>query len=190
MNKTEFIKELCKQLCHLPEDQQQCAAHYYSGVIDGRMENGTSEQDAVAAFGGAEKTALEFINSIYNKERKHRISSKIKAMPTLMRIVSSVLLSAVCFAAVALMWAALISVYIVVAIIGLCGIICILSGIVMCFIRTVPVGLCVMGIGMVLAAVMFLLLGPARMITRLFTSLTVALNGRVRALLAKEALAI
>ena len=43
---------------------------------------------------------------------------------------------------------------------------------------------------LVLAAVMFLLLGPARMITRLFTSLTVALNGRVRALLAKEALAI
>ncbi len=190
MNKTEFLNELCEHLRHLPDEQQECAAHYYSGVIDGRMESGISEQDAVAAFGGAEKTALEFISSIYSKESNHRISSKIKAMPTLMRIISSVLLSIVCFGLIAAMWAVLASVYIVIALIGLGGFLFILSGIVMCFIRTVPVGLCVTGIGMVLVAIIFLLLGPARMITRLFTSLTGAIGGKVRALLAKEALAV
>ncbi|MBQ1231010.1 MAG: hypothetical protein IIX73_01450, partial [Clostridia bacterium] len=146
MTKAEFLDALCSILCHLPQEKIENARQYYSGCIDGRMECGMNETDAVAAMGTVEEAALKQINFAYKKS-SHSISHKIKSMPTFARIVSSGLLSAVCFAAV-----------------GIGGVLSILSGLAMCFIRTVPVGLCVIGVGTVLLSIMFLLWGPTRII--------------------------
>lgn len=189
MNKAEFLDELCKKLCHLPEDKIENARQYYSGRIDGYIACGMNEAEAVAAVGTAEEAALKQINFTYINP-KHRISHKIKSMPTFSRIVSSGLISAICFLLVGIFWVALVSLYAVVFTVGLCGALSILSGIAMCFIRTVPVGLCVVGAGMILLSIMFLLFGPARIVNRLCVAFTSFINTKVRALLAKEALAV
>lgn len=189
MTKAEFLDALCSILCHLPQEKIENARQYYSGCIDGRMECGMNEADAVAAMGSVEEAALKQINFAY-KNPSHRISHKIKSMPTFARIVSSGLLSAVCFAAVGIFWVASIALYILVAAVGICGVLSILSGLAMCFIRTVPVGLCVIGVGTVLLSIMFLLWGPTRIINRLCTTFTSFIKAKVRALLAKEALAV
>ncbi len=189
MKKIEFLDELCARLSHLPQEKAENARHYYSGIIDGRVQCGMAEEDAVAAIGDAENAALEYINMISRKST-HRISNKIKSMPTMMRIISSGVLSTVCFLLVGIMWVAAISVYVVTALAGLLGSCGMLYGIFMCFVRTVPVGLCVAGIGMILLSVMFLLFGPARAVRKASAAFSTFIKGKVRALLAKEALAV
>ena len=189
MTKAEFLDALCSRLCHLPQEKIENARQYYSGCIDARMECGMSECEAVAATGSVEEAALKQINFAYKKPT-HRISHKIKSMPTFARIVSSGILSAICFAAVGIFWIASIALYVLVAAIGICGMLSVLSGITMCFIRTVPVGLCIVGAGMILLSVMFLLWGPTRIINRLCSAFTSFIKAKVRALLAKEALAV
>lgn len=189
MYKAEFLDALCNRLCHLPQEKIENARQYYSGCIDGRMECGMSETDAVAAMGSVEEAALKQINFAYKKQ-SHRISRKIKSMPTFMRIVSSGLLSAICFIVVGIFWVASVALYALVAAVGISGMVSILSGIAMCFIRTVPVGLCIIGAGTVLFSVMFLLWGPTRIVNRLCVTFTAFIKAKVRALLAKEALAV
>ena len=141
-------------------------------------------------MGGAEKTALEFINNTQRDKSSHRISKKIKSMPPMLRVILSGLLSAACFLTILAVWAVLISFYIVTAVLGLCGILSVIGGLAMCFVRTVPVGVCVIGLGLILGSIMFLLISPAGILSRVCKNITAAILRRVRSLLAKEALAV
>ena len=68
MKKQEFLDELKKALWALPEADQKNSLEYYAEMIDDRMEDGLSEEEAVAAIGDldeivdaltmAEQTAL------------------------------------------------------------------------------------------------------------------------------------
>ena len=189
MLKQEFLDELEGQLCHLSPSRIEKAMLYHSGIIDGRMENGMSEEEAVAAFGGSEHAALQFIRLGYC-EQKHRISNKIKSMPTVSRLFFSTMLTIICFLIVAATWIVIASVYVVAAAILFGGLGLVIGGIVTCFINTVPVGLCVTGGGMVLTAVALLLFSPVRALTKVATAFSTFINNKVRGLLAREALAV
>lgn len=51
MTKDEFLKRLGELLACLPEDQVRESQEFYAEAIDDRMEDGMSEQEAVAAMG-------------------------------------------------------------------------------------------------------------------------------------------
>ena len=51
MNKFEFITALRAKLWSIPEEDRQRSVDYYSEMIDDRMEDGLSEEAAVAAIG-------------------------------------------------------------------------------------------------------------------------------------------
>jgi uncharacterized membrane protein len=51
MNKAEFLHELAVRLSSLPPEEVERTASYYSEIIDDRMEDGMSEEDAVAGLG-------------------------------------------------------------------------------------------------------------------------------------------
>ena len=51
MKRVEFLKELKAQLWALPEADRQNSLDYYSEMIDDRMEDGLTEEEAVAAIG-------------------------------------------------------------------------------------------------------------------------------------------
>ncbi len=189
MLKQEFLNELSRQLCHLKPYQIEKAANYYSGIIAGRMENGMSEEEAISAFGSVENAALEFIRSGYGEE-KHRISNKIKSMPTVSRLFISTLLVFACYLLVITVWAVVASVCAVLAAIFLGGVFGIVYGVVMCFSSALPVGLCAIGAAMVLTAISLLVIGPARALIKIAASICSYINGKIRALMAKEALAV
>lgn len=189
MTKLEFLEQLCTKLCHLPPEKIAHARHYYSGLIDGRIESGKTEEEAIEQFGSADKTALEFINRI-SSPRKHRISVKIKAMPQGWRTVLTVLLTVCCYLLLAAMWAACAAIWAVCGIVLIGGVLTAVLGVVLCVIYVLPIGLCVIGAGLVTAAVGLLLIVPSRAATGLFASITGAINARIRALLAKEALSV
>lgn len=189
MTKLEFLEQLSAQLCHLPPEKVAHARHYHSGLIDGRIEAGKTEEEAVEMCGSVENAALAFINRI-SSPRRHRISVKIKQMPQVWRIFFTVLLTIACYLFITVLWAAYVAVWALCGAIGLLGVGGVLLGVVLCFIHVPPIALCVIGAGLVLTALSLLLAVPSRAAAGLCTAITRAVNTRVRALLAKEALSV
>ena len=77
MNKQEFLKELRKGLCGLPTEDIEERIIFYSEMIDDRMEDGLSEEEAVLAIGSPEEIAAHIIaETPFVKIAKERIKAK------------------------------------------------------------------------------------------------------------------
>lgn len=55
MNKSEFLAALKQKLCGLPEEEIESSVEYYSEMIDDRIGEGMSEEEAVAAVGSVDE---------------------------------------------------------------------------------------------------------------------------------------
>lgn len=73
MTKNEYLSALRKKLSQLPKDDIEEYADYYAEMIDDRIEEGMTEEEAVAAVGSAdaaaEKILSEFPSSRIEKEK-------------------------------------------------------------------------------------------------------------------------
>ena len=61
MNKQEFLHRLQQGLAPLPPEQQNEHLAFYSEMIDDRLEDGLSEEEAVAAIGSPEEIAAQIL---------------------------------------------------------------------------------------------------------------------------------
>lgn len=64
MNKLDFLLELHEKLIALPEEDIERSLDYYSEIIDDRMEDGLSEEEAVAAVGESAEIAAQIMAEI------------------------------------------------------------------------------------------------------------------------------
>lgn len=69
MNKSEFLLELTRRLSQLPWEEVSDRWTYYNEMIDDRMEEGLSEEQAVAELG----TMDEIIDQIVSEVPLHRL---------------------------------------------------------------------------------------------------------------------
>ena len=63
MTKSEFIDELCRRLRLMPADEAQKTVIFYSESIDDRIEDGMTEEEAVAAVGSIDDIVREVMGS-------------------------------------------------------------------------------------------------------------------------------
>ena len=61
MRKTEFLERLRAALNALPEEEAKKTIAYYAEMIDDRIEDGMSEEEAVAGLGEPEAVAREIL---------------------------------------------------------------------------------------------------------------------------------
>ena len=61
MNKSEFLSGLRERLAGLPEEDIQQSLDYYGEMIDDRVEEGLSEEEAVEAMGSVEEVAAQIL---------------------------------------------------------------------------------------------------------------------------------
>ena len=61
MTKTEFLSELKKALEGLPEEDIEKSLEYYSEMIDDRIEDGLTEEEAVADLGSIEDIRAQIV---------------------------------------------------------------------------------------------------------------------------------
>ena len=79
MRKQEFIYQLWKKLSDLPKDEVEERLSFYGEMIDDRMEEGLSEEEAVAAIGSADEIAAQIMGDIpLSKIIKEKIKPKRK----------------------------------------------------------------------------------------------------------------
>ena len=129
MKKHDFILELKERLSGLPQSEIEERLLFYSEMIDDRMEEGLTEEEAVAEIGGAEEIAQQIIfETPLAKLAKERIkpSRKLRAWELLLLILGSPLwlslliaVSAVLISLYISLWAIIISLWSV--FIALCG---------------------------------------------------------------------
>ena len=164
MNKQEFIKKLKEMLSDLPEKEINDRIDFYSEMIDDRIEDGLTEEQAIKDIGTVEDVAKQIIDEIpLFKIIKHKLKkSKAKNTTakrkrswweiTLIAVGSpiwfSLLISffAVIFSLYVSLWAVIISLFAVDLSLLLSGLV-IIPGVLFIFTESLSVGLLIIAGG-------------------------------------------
>jgi len=143
MNKQDFLMQLRKGLSGLPQDDIEERLTFYSEMIDDRMEEGLSEEEAVSAIGSVDEIVAQVVAEIsLAKIAKERIRPKRRLSAgeiVLLALGSPIWLSlgiaafAVILSLYISLWAMIISLWAVFASLAACSI----GGVMACVVFTV-----------------------------------------------------
>ena len=121
MNKTDFLMKLRERLGGLPEYDVDERIDFYAEMIDERIEDGASEDDAVEALGNIDEIVEQILSDIpLSRLVKKKVSPKRKMSPltvVLLAVGSPIWLSlliaafAVALSLYASLWAVIISLW-------------------------------------------------------------------------------
>ena len=112
MKKAEFVTELAKKLAGIPKDDLVRSLDYYNEMIDDRIDDGMTEEDAVAAMGSIDDIATQILSetSLFKLLRERiRPRRTLKAWEIVLLIIGAL----VCLPIVMGVLATLLSVYVV-----------------------------------------------------------------------------
>ena len=176
MNKVEFLKELENGLSGLPKAEVNEYLGFYSEMIDDYIEDGFSEQEAVAAAGSVEKIAEDIIaDTPITKLVKEKIKPKKKlgALAITLIALGSPIWLALLIAAFAVvlaiyisLWAVVICLWAAFAAVLACGLGGIASGIFLICCKSGLSGLFLIGAGLVCVGLSILLFFLCKLATK------------------------
>lgn len=125
MNKQEFLTALERGLAGLPQEDIRRSVDFYSEMIDDRMDDGASQEEAVAAIGSLE----EILGQLCPEPPKAKPRRRMKAWEIVLLVIgspvwASLLVAAMCAGAAVYiaLWAVLVSLYAVGAACAGCGV--------------------------------------------------------------------
>ena len=170
MNKQDFLAQLRKRLPGLPQDDIEERLNFYSEMIEDRMEEGLSEEDAVAATGSIEEIAAQILSDIpLVKIAKEKAKSKgnLHAWEVILLVVGSpvwlsLLISvfAVIFSLYVSLWAVIICLWAAFVSFAACALSGVVAGVVFAFCVSKLTGIAIIGAGILCAGLsIFLFLG-------------------------------
>lgn len=161
MLKQEFLAQLRDALCGLPQCDIDERLTFYSEIIDDRMEEGLSEEEAVAAIGSVDEIFTQVVADIpFSKIVKERIKPKRRLTAweiVLLALGSPIWLSlgiaafAVILSLYISLWAVVISLWAVFAALAGCALGGIVAAIVFACSGNLLTGIAMLGAGMLLA---------------------------------------
>ena len=114
MKKEEFIAQLRKELSGLPKKELEERLTFYSEMIDDRMEEGLTEQDAVSDIGSVEEISTQIISDIpFTKIAKEKITKqrRFKNWEILLLALGAPIWVSLAIAAVAVLFSLFIAVF-------------------------------------------------------------------------------
>lgn len=137
MNKRAFLRALSRELRGLPRGERAASLDYYGEMIQDRMEEGLSEEEAVACLGGADEIARQIRQGeVLPEKRARRFSAWVIVLivlgsPLWLSLMIAAL--AVILAAYIVAWslvAALYAVLLGLAVCGSCGLLGFAAGLI------------------------------------------------------------
>ncbi len=170
MTKIEFIDALKKGLQGLSQADIDRSVEFYSEMIDDRMEDGLSEEDAVKAVGTVDDAVNNILKEIplpkivKEKVRPKRVLSAweivliILGFPLWLPLLAAFF--SVILAVVVALWSVIVSLYAVDLSLLLAGVGCIFGSVITFIFGGMPLGLVILAAGLILGglAVLFFLL--------------------------------
>lgn len=139
MNKQEFLVKLRRGLSGLPKDDIEERLTFYSEMIDDRMEEGLSEEDAVCEIGNIDELISQIVADIpLTKLVKEKITpeKRLKAWEIVLLVLGSpiwlsllIAFFAVVFSLYIVLWSLAISLWAVFGSLAVCALSCVVAGI-------------------------------------------------------------
>ena len=179
MTKLEFILALNEQLSAYPKAEVQQRLSFYSEMIEDRMEDGLSEEEAVAAVGDVAHIAAEIAAELTPEEAPKPAPKEWKTWVIVLLIAGSPVWLSLAVAAfsVALslfvsIWAVIISLWAVFGALIACGVCGILCGIGFAFGGYIFPGLALVAAALVCAGLSILAFFGCKAVTDLTVTLT------------------
>lgn len=176
MHKQEFLDELRRGLSGLPQEDQEERLSFYREMIEDRMEEGLSEQEAVQAAGTVEEILLQAAGETpLTKIVKERISAKRgrKAWEIVLLALGAPVWLPLALAAVVVMlslyisvWAVILSLWAVTASLVVCALGVIVWGLFFIGSGNVPAGLAAIGAGILCAGLFLFAFCGCRALTK------------------------
>lgn len=170
MNKQEFLKELSDGLTGLPHDDINERLNFYAEMIDDHVEDGLSEEEAIAEIGNPEKIAIHIIEEYpISKLVKEKVRPKrsLRTWEIILLILGSpiwasllIILFALLLVIYIVIWVLVIVLWAVFAVFIVCALACIAAGIYFIFHGEPLPGITVIGAALLLAGLaIFLFFG-------------------------------
>ena len=141
MNKFDFLTQLRAKLWSIPKEDTERSVEYYREMIDDRMEDGLSEEEAVAAIGDLDeivKTILAETPPAEPQQQEPKQKRKLSWWEITLLVLGSPVWAAMLIAAAAVifsvwisLWAVVISLYAVTVALGASAIGCIVGSVFM-----------------------------------------------------------
>lgn len=161
MTKLEFLSRLQKRLAGLPERELQERLNFYSEMIDDRIEDGCTEEEAILKIGTVEEVASQIVADIpLAKIARERLKPKkrLATWELLLLILGSPIWLSLGVAALAVMlslyvvlWSLVVSAWAVFASFVACALGGLLGGVAIASAGHPTVGIALIGAGLVLA---------------------------------------
>lgn len=161
MNKQEFLEQLHNGLSGLPQNDIEEGLTFYSEMIDDRMDEGLSEEEAVSAIGSVDEIVKQVVADIpLAKIAKERIKPKrrLSAGEIVLLALGSPIWFSLAVAAFAVilslyvsLWAVIISLWAVFGSLVGCAVGGVAAGVVITFTDSVPSGIAILAAGLVCA---------------------------------------
>lgn len=144
MNKSEFLAELRSRLVGLPQNEIEERISFYSEMIDDRVEEGATEEDAVAGIGSIDEIVAQILKDVplwnivkekikKKNKKKHR---KLKAWEIVLIVLGFPVWLPLLIAAFAVilslyvvLWSVIISLWTVFVSLAACGLAGIVAGV-------------------------------------------------------------
>ena len=161
MNKQEFEARLRAELSGLPKDEQDARMDFYIEMINDRIEDGLSEEEAVANIGSVDEIVTQILEDIpLAKLAKEKIKPKRRLRVweiVLLALGSPIWISLLAAAFVVLLavyiviWSVIASLWAVFAAFAGCAVGGVASGVIFIVSQNIPVGIAMIGAGLVCA---------------------------------------
>lgn len=182
MTKMKFILALNDKLLGLPKDEIEERLNFYSEMIEDRMEEGLSEEEAVFEIGSVDEIAQQIVSEIpLMKIAKEKIKpqKKFKIWEITLLILGSpiwlslfIALFSVALSFYISLWAIIISLWAVFASIIACAFAGILAGIIYICLQKALIGFAFVGAGLVLCGLSILSFLGCKELTKITAVLT------------------
>ncbi len=182
MSKQEFLAELEARLFGLPQDDIWDRLTFYSEIIDDRMEEGLSEEDAVSVIGSVDEIVSQIVAEIpFTKIVKEKIKPKraLKAWEIVLLALGSpiwipllIAAFAVIFAAYAVIWSLIASLWALEVSVAACSLAGIFDAFVFLIRGNVTIGIAMLGAGAFFAGMSILLFFGCKQATQYILHLT------------------
>ncbi|MEG2087086.1 MAG: DUF1700 domain-containing protein [Angelakisella sp.] len=203
MTKTEFCNILGYRLRHLPQAEVEKSLTFYKESIDDRMEDGMSEEQAVASLGEIEQIAqgieleLPFATLVKSSIQANKQRASNKTLWVVLAICGSPLWLpvALAFALVVLVlwltvWILILAFYAVLLAFAVAGSVGLLGGVFQCFVTGPVAGLMIMGMALGCAGLAVLCLAPVNWLCKKLAHVSVLLLKKTKGLFVQKGEAV
>ena len=203
MDRVEFLNRLSDQLRHLPAPEVERLRNYYDEMIQDRIEDGMSEEDAVETVGSIEEavksamyeTSIPTLMKVRLKESKEKSPNKVLWMVLLILgapiwLPLVLVFLSVCLVLYCTIWILVMAAYLTELSLALAAITGFISAAVHLLRLSVPTALCTLGLGLVSAAVAMYLFHPLTRLAKTLMRGTVLFVKRIKTLFIRKEVAL